>query len=318
MYLDPRGFVRACCMNDYQLLGNISDSSLKAIWQGEKAQELRRAMERDDLSLGCEFCQWQVDEGRRELAFSRWFERFEVPTPGPEWPQQLELSMSNTCNLQCAMCNAEWSSSIRTQRDGLPPLPKVYGDAFFDELAEFLPHLTIVKFLGGEPFLAAETLRVMDMLVERQLSPTVHVTTNGTQWTPRVERIIDLLPLEVAVSLDAATPEVYERTRIGSSWEQVQRNLDRFMDRCRDVTVTFCLMRTNWQDFAAFCRQADDRGIGCAVNVVTEPGGMSLFTLPPDDLAEIVASLDAEDRRIGETLSVRLAPRITHDYREWS
>ena len=294
-------------MNDYQLLGNVADSSLREIWQGEKAWELRRAMERDDLSIGCEFCQWQVEDGHRELAFSRWFERFEVEDAEPEWPRQLELAMSNTCNLQCAMCNAEWSSSIRAQRDRLPPLPKVYGSEFFEELSEFLPNLEIVKFLGGEPFLASETLRVMDMLVEQDLSPTVHVTTNGTQWTPRVEQVLDRLPVEVAVSLDAATREVYERIRIGSSWENVQRNLDRFIDRCRGVTVTFCLMRSNWQEFGAFCRQADERGIGCAVNVVTEPATMSLYTLPPGDLAQIVAELEAEDRRLSDSLTLSRA-----------
>lgn len=307
MYLDQRGFVRACCMNDYQLLGNVTESSLTEIWHGEKAQELRRAMERHDLSVGCEFCQWQVDDGHRELAFSRWFEDFPDTEPEPAWPQQLELAMSNTCNLQCAMCNAEWSSSIRTKRDGLPPLPKAYDDAFFEELASFLPHLTRVKFLGGEPFLAAETLRVMDMLVEGGHSPKIHVTTNGTQWTPRVERLFDTLPIEVAVSLDAATPEVYEQIRIGSSWDLVQRNLDRFQERAAYVTVTYCLMATNWQDFGAFCQQADARGIGSAVNVVTEPAHMSLYRLPKAELAEVVAELERLDRKIGSTLELNRA-----------
>ena len=304
MYLDQRGFVRACCMNDYQLLGNVTEMSLTEIWHGAEAQELRRAMERQDLSVGCEFCQWQVDEGRPELAFSRWFEHFEDTEPEPRWPQQLELAMSNTCNLQCAMCNAEWSSSIRTTRDGLPPLPKAYDDAFFDELASFLPHLTSIKFLGGEPFLASETLRVMEMLVDGGYRPKIHVTTNGTQWTPRVQRLFDQLPIEVAVSLDAATPEVYDQVRIGSSWDLVQANMEHFLERSAGVTVTYCLMRSNWQDFGAFCQQADARGIGCAVNTVTEPAHLSLYRMPPGELAEVVGGLDDLDRQIGSTLTL--------------
>lgn len=294
-------------MNDYQLLGNVAEATLTEIWHGQKAQELRRAMEVADLSIGCEFCQWQVEEGHRELAFSRWFEHFEPTEAEPRWPQQLELAMSNTCNLQCAMCNAEWSSSIRTKRDGLPPLPKVYDDAFFDELASFLPHLSSVKFLGGEPFLASETLRVMEMLVDGGHRPKIHVTTNGTQWTPRVQRLFATLPIEVAVSLDAASPEVYDQIRIGSSWDLVQANLDRFLEHAAGVTVTYCLMRTNWQDFGAFCQQADARGIGCAVNTVTEPAHMSLFRLPAPALAEVVAGLDEIDRQIRPTLTMSLA-----------
>lgn len=264
-------------------------------------------MERQDLSIGCEFCEWQVEDGHRELAFSRWFEEFDDQGPEPQWPQQLELAMSNTCNLQCAMCNGDWSSSIRTKRDGLPPLPKVYDDAFFEELESFLPHLFRLKFLGGEPFLASETLRVMEMLVEGGYRPKVHVTTNGTQWTPRVRRLFDELPIEVAVSLDAATPEVYEQVRIGSSWDLVQENLDHFQERAAHVTVTYCLMTTNWQDFGAFCQQADARGIGCAVNVVTEPAHMSLYRLPKAELAEVIAGLDRIDREIGSTLTLSRA-----------
>lgn len=308
MYLDQRGWVRACCMNDTHTLGNVADEPLSAIWHGERLARLRAAIEVDDLRLGCDICKWQVDQGRPDLAFSRWFNELPTRDLQPEWPRMLELSVSNACNLQCAMCNGEWSSSIRSQREGLPPLPKVYGEAFFDDLAAFLPHLERIKFLGGEPFLASETLRVMEMAVEQGLTPRCHVTTNGTQWSPRVERILEMLPVDVAVSLDAATAETYESIRIGSSWSVVQRNLDRFQEVARRrgtaVTVTYCLMATNWHEFLDFCRAADERGIGCAVNVVSVPQEMSLYFVAPDELARIVDALDAQDRESGGDLTL--------------
>ncbi len=148
----------------------------------------------------------------------------------------------------------------------------MYGDEFFDDLRQFLPHVERIKFLGGEPFLAAETLRVMELLVEMGLAPRCHVTTNGTQWSPRVERILAMLPVDSASVARRATVSTYESIRIGSSWDTVQRNLDRFQAQAEargtDLTVTFCLMTSNWREFAAFCRAADERGIGCAVNVV--------------------------------------------------
>lgn len=305
MYLDQHGFVRACCMNDYQLLGNVTATSLRDIWLGEPADELRRAMEAHDLTVGCEFCKWQVDEGRSDLAFSKWFSEYPVTDPEPAWPQQLELSISNNCNLQCIMCNGEWSSSIRSHREHRPPLPKVYDGAFFEDLREFIPHLRRIKFLGGEPFLASETLRVMDLLVEMEANVRCHVTTNGTQWSPRVERIMDMLPIDVAVSLDASSKETYERIRIGSDWDEVQTNLDRFQERARrrntDVTVTFCLMAVNWRDFAGFCEMADARGIGCAVNTVTEPAHLSLYRLPTDEFEVMLAELERIEAERGAT-----------------
>lgn len=306
MYLDQHGFVRACCMNDYQLLGNIAESRLRDIWTGAKLDELRRAVEAHDLTLGCEFCKWQVDEGRSDLAFSKWFREYPVTGPDPDWPQQLELSITNNCNLQCVMCNGEWSSSIRSQREGRPPLPKVYDDRFFDDLREFVPHLRRIKFLGGEPFLASETLRVMDLLVEMDAPVRCHVTTNGTQWTPRVERILDQLPVDVAVSVDASTPETYHQVRIGSDWNTLVDNLDRFQERAArhgtDVTLTFCLMTINWRDFFGFCEMADARGIGCTVNTVTEPAHLSLYKLPLGEFDAILSDMERIETERGARL----------------
>ncbi len=306
MYLDQRGQVRACCQNDFHLLGNVTTQSLLDIWRGEKAQELRQAMAREDLDLGCDFCEWQVAKGRSDLAFARWFDEFPVEAAEPEWPRQLELAVSNTCNLQCMMCDGEWSSSIRSQREGLPPLPKVYDDAFFDDLTAFLPHLEKVKFLGGEPLLAGETLRVMDLLVDHGLATPCHVTTNGTQWSPRVERILDRLPVGVSVSVDAATARTYEAIRVGSSWTTLMTNLDRFQERAERrgtyLGLTFCLMVANWHEFFDFCLLADRRGLEAAVNTVRHPHHLSLYMLDAEELAVVVAGLEATQRARGETL----------------
>jgi MoaA/NifB/PqqE/SkfB family radical SAM enzyme len=306
MYLDQHGFVRACCMNEAHVLGNVRNDPLLDIWRGERAGRLRRAMEADDLSLGCDFCRWPIQDGRPDLAFSRWFAELPADEPDPAWPAQLEISVSNTCNLQCVMCNGEWSSSIRSQREGLAPLPKVYDDDFFEDLRAFLPHLQKVKFLGGEPFLAAETLRILDLLVEEGATPRVHVTTNGTQWSPRVERILAMLPVDVALSLDAATAATYESIRVGSSWDLVRTNLDRFRElakaRGTHVSITMCLMTVNWHEFADFCLLADALDVSCDVNTVTQPDHLSLYHLPADELAVVVDGLQATDRELGDRL----------------
>ena len=257
-------------------------------------------------------------QGRPDLAFARWFDRFDEDGPpssqgaergsGPvPWPRQIEFSVSNTCNLQCVMCNGDWSSSIRSMREGRPPLPTVYDDAFFEELDHFLPHLDQVKFLGGEPFLAAETLRIMERLVSMGLTPDCHVTTNGTQWSPRVERVLEMLPVAVSVSLDAATAKTYEAIRVGSSWDRVMLNLDRFRayaaSHDRYLSLLYCLMVPNWQEFGQFCLMADEWDLPVTVNTVTQPDRLSLYKLAPRDLTAILGELEAQDRVIRDRLN---------------
>ena len=306
MYLDQHGDVRACCMNDTFPLGNVTEAPLLDIWRGAVATRLRRAIDAGDLGLGCGFCAPAVEDGRPDLAYARWFEGFAVDGDDPPWPRQLELSITNTCNLRCVMCNGEWSSSIRSQVEGRPPLPAVYDDGFFEQLVPFLPHLERVKLYGGEPFLASETLRVMELLVEQGLTTRCHLTTNGTQWTPRVERILSMLPVDVAVSLDAATAGTYESIRRGSSWEVVRANLDRFCEWGRRrgtwVSTTFCLMTVNWHELADFFLLADALEIDGTVNVVMAPADLSLHHLGAAELAAVVAALEERDREVAPAL----------------
>src|SRR5436190_1217195 len=126
LYLDPRGEVRACCMNQYHRLGNVTTESLEAIWTGPRAAELRSRVAADDLSLGCELCQVHIDAGDGASAYLHVFDGLPPTSLAPAWPQQLELALSNACNLQCVMCNGDLSSAIRVHREGRSALPEVY------------------------------------------------------------------------------------------------------------------------------------------------------------------------------------------------
>lgn len=297
MYLDQRGKVRACCQNTGVFLGDVTKQSLREIWESADAERLRTALDHDDYSAGCEFCEWQVREGNAAILFARGFDGLEPAEHRPTWPRQMEFSLTNTCNLQCAMCNGEWSSTIRAKREGRPPLPVVYGEAFYEQLADFLPHLEEVKFLGGEPFLGREPLRVMEMLAELDRTPRVTITTNGTIYTARVARIVEKLRPNIVISLDGASNETYDEIRIGAHYDDVIDNLDRFVAELgpHKISITTCLMRANWHEFADLLAMAEARGFTVGVNVVRFPEEQSLYQLPADELAVVVETMQATE-----------------------
>lgn len=306
MYLDPRGQVLACCMNHYQPLGNITEQSLTEIWRGEPARRLRDRLAENDLSLGCELCAVKVDAGSAESAYLHVFDHLELPGGAPEWPTQLELALSNSCNLQCVMCNGDLSSSIRIHREGRPALPVVYDDAFFDELDDFLPHLRNITFLGGEPFLGREPLRVMERLVELGLRPSCHVTTNGTQWNERVARILRSIPMHLAISVDGLTPETLGSVRVGADPAQVMANVIDLRDAAREggggCSLAFCLMRPTWREFADYLLWADSIDLDVFVNTVTYPPQFSLAHLGDAELEEVVEGLRSRDDDLRSSL----------------
>jgi MoaA/NifB/PqqE/SkfB family radical SAM enzyme len=297
IYFDQHGKARACCQNTGVYLGDVTTQTVREIWESADAEQMRTALEHDDYSAGCEFCEWQVREGNTDILFARGFDHLRPAERRPAWPRMMEFSLTNTCNLQCAMCNGDWSSTIRAKREGRAPLPAVYGDAFYEQLAEFLPHLEEVAFLGGEPFLGREPLRVMEMLAELEAPPQITITTNGTVHTARVARIIAALRPNIVVSIDGASTETYDAIRVGAHLPDVLANLDRFRDELGPgkVSITTCLMTGNWHEFADLLALAEERDLVVGVNVVRFPEAQSLYQLPADELDAVVTAMQATE-----------------------
>ena len=279
----------------------MREQSLAEIQTGRSATDLRNAILRGDLSLGCEFCAHAARTGDHSNTYARRFDDLAMVEAGSP-PIQLEIALSNTCNLQCTMCNGEWSSAIRSQREHLPPLPKAYGDAFFDELADRLGALRRVELYGGEPFLGREPLRLLELLVEQAPQVEVAITTNGTIWNDRVARLMATLPISIMVSVDGATRETYESIRVGASWDEVTRNIERFRSACKASGTRFglahCLMVENWQEFPDMVAWAAELHADLFVNTVDFPLDVSLFELPADQLREVVTGLERREAEV--------------------
>lgn len=304
MYFHTNGDVVACCKNTNYVLGNVAQERLADIWRGRRATAMRKALRQYNFNLGCQFCEWQIQGRQFDQVYAKTtFDGAVVTSEEPEWPSMMEFTVSNTCNLACIMCYGELSSTIRSQRDKLPPLPKVYDDQFFADLRPFLSHLQRAKFFGGEPFLAQENYRIWEMMEEDKVRIPIAITTNGTQWNSRVERILDTFPWSVSISVDGATKATAESIRLNTHFETVVANVDRFIARASggrgSVSLTYCLMRQNWHEFGDYLVFGEVRKVQIFVNTVVDPKDCSLYTLPPQELLAIVAKMEEQDRERG-------------------
>lgn len=298
LYFDNAGDVRVCCHNYKFLVGSILDQTIDEIWSGESINTLRADLKDYKFGPGCDFCARQTAETFSNAAMKRYDKFTVVENSSEQWPQQMEFSISNACNLECIMCRGFWSSSIRSRREKLPPLPRHYGDSFFESLWKYLPHLRQLKFLGGEPFLINEYYKLWDKLINEKLMIPCHVTTNGTQYNHKVERVLSELPFSFSVSMDGATKETVESIRVNAKYEEVIENSKRFRDYAKEkntsFSLTFCLMRQNWHEFGQYCLLADSWDVAVGINTVINPPEFGIYTLPLEDLRKILDSLEKE------------------------
>lgn len=312
--LDPTGWVYACCANQMYPLGRIGEDRLTDLWGGARQGVLREALERWDMSVGCASCRWHMDHGRFDPDAAV-YDRYQLTDPLPAGPVAMTFALSNRCNLACVMCTPELSSTLRRQA-GLPPIESPYDDAFYEDLAGFLPGLRYAKFLGGEPFLIPEHFRVWDLMAEVGGPERMQVTTNGTVWTDRVAEVLERWSFDVTVSVDGASAEMYEAIRGGSDFEQVVRNVGRLRDVCRakgtELRLCFCLMDRNWHELAPFLRWADELGAEVSINLVSDLG-LALHDLPTAELEGVwsrwsrdAATVDGLAPRLREQWDIQL------------
>jgi len=291
LYFRPDGIVAACCAS-WHVLGRVDGrprESLAEIWQGARARTLRHAVAARDWGFGCWECGNHIDAGRRDESLAADFDDV-AQAPGAPFPRMMDFALSNRCNLQCVMCNGGLSSAIRQHRERRPPLPSVYDDRFFDELQEFLPHLQRASFKGGEPFLARENPRVWDIMVRDGINCDVTVTTNGTILNDRVATYVRALRMSVNVSVDAVDHDLLRAIRVGVDPASLWRNIDEFGSITEEVgatlTMSFCLMSTNWHQLPAFLAEVRRRDATPNVIWVGGPQHHGIFSLPPEDLRQ--------------------------------
>lgn len=175
----------------------------------------------------CKSCQLKEDQNiqsRRTRTWERKIARYGemdavdiLSKQDKPYIRHLEITFSNLCNITCAMCSSEFSSSwIKLDKKALDSgldfreFTKPYhtvkriSDAVMDEVLEHAMEFDLVIIKGGEPTIEPLCLEFLQKLGKLRPAngPLVFIQTNGTrdpaEWLPYTEG----LKLEVGFSLD--------------------------------------------------------------------------------------------------------------------
>jgi MoaA/NifB/PqqE/SkfB family radical SAM enzyme len=307
LHFDPLGNAYACDSSYRHILGRYPQHSIREMWQGRQVQQLRTWIRELDLSHSCQRCRDQLCAGNYHLLRAKDYDHLARDRyPSDAMPRVLEFDASNVCNLGCIMCNGLSSSWIRAHREHLPRLVSPYDDAFVAQVEELVPGLEHVAFVGGEPFLSEIYYSLWDVIARVKPGLLVNITTNATTWNARVEKILSRLRCSIIVSMDSVRRDTYESIRINASLETTMRNLDRLREYCRSVgtqiRLAVCPMRRNWRELPEIVEFCNERGIEIIFNNVLHPARLSLRTLGPKDLVEVVQHLESHGLPAGSAL----------------
>ncbi len=144
-------------------------------------------------------------------------EHYSLKNPHTYW-----IDIISACNLKCVMC---------PQHEGLErPLKTMKIDTYENLIDQIYDHKPLIKlYLIGEPTLHKQLCEMIQYAHNRGCTTMIH--TNATMLTRELaSQIIDSKLDYISFSFDAATPEIYEKIRIGAKYENVLNNILGFLD----------------------------------------------------------------------------------------
>jgi MoaA/NifB/PqqE/SkfB family radical SAM enzyme len=307
IYFGNNGDAGVCCYNRKHILGRYPDQSIHQMWFGEEAEKLRDFMSHNDLSLGCLSCKEHLMAGNFDGSKSHQYDANILNKN--KYPSVMEFELSNTCNLECEMCNGEFSSLIRAKREGLPPLPQKYNDAFVDQLEEFIPYLEEVKFYGGEPFLIDIYYTIWERIVKINPKVRIQVQTNATTLNTRLKDLMSKIDFHINVSFDSLRKEVYEKIRKNADFDRVTSNIEYFRNYCNERNTYFgisvCAMQQNWKELPDFINYCNERNVPVYFHTVSFPINCSIGEMPAQEIRNVDEFLSRFDFPVGNPVLVK-------------
>lgn len=276
LLLQPNGTISPCCWAQDIELGTVPKDKLEEIWNGEKIRELRREF----LSGNPVTCRTRM----RHIGCHR-FNRGPY-TKNPDLseiqvvgPRRLDVRLNGRCNLQCVMCDV-WKQ----------PNGKFDNSDFWTKgPSQIFPYLMELDVLGGEPFVQADTYRLIDEVSKVNDLCTWAFVTNGNYNFKPIRKRLEKIKLRwLMVSLDSVVPETYAKIRKGGVLQRTLETIDglsEFNDELRrenrdfDFSISMCVQQANWQEIEQFFIYCSVIGVRPWLQFAYEPSSVSLLSL---------------------------------------
>lgn len=166
-------------------------------------------------------------------------------------PRNLIVTLTNKCNLKCRMCRNVLEKPFEISYD------------YFVEIKELIPYLQRIVWLGGEVFLYNKFFELFEFANFYKIKQ--NISTNAILLTEEIIlKLIKSFDLELNLSIDSITKNIYENIRIGAKFEKLISNLEmlnKFINNrtniklCLNVVVSKWNIKENFLNYIDFCKK---------------------------------------------------------------
>ena len=245
IYTNPDGRLMPCCLFDDNNIDfpNLNEKPLEEALNHPKLVAIRKQLLNNEVPAGCYKCEAQ--RNMNQTPYRTKMANLAADKHQPEYcnsdgtlnfadmePTYLDIRFGNLCNLKCRTCSPDFSSAIAAEHNKmhnltLPVLHSLEQSAI-DKIYSKLGSVKSIYLAGGEPLLEENNVKLLNYLIENNLTPELNYNTNLTTITFKKLNYFELWKhfpkIELTVSVDGYK-EVNDYIRFGSSYDKLISNI---------------------------------------------------------------------------------------------
>jgi MoaA/NifB/PqqE/SkfB family radical SAM enzyme len=258
------GQVYLCCPFWLEMpVGNLQNSSVEEIWNGKKAQDIRKSILDGSFKYcvrsRCAFLQTMtgpvqpihsIEDKEVKEAIEQGLTRL------PYGPKQIICGYDRSCNLSCPSCRTEVIIESEREKQILGIREKLRKQALGN--AQYL-YITG----SGDPFGSPYFRKWLQSMKRNEMPKLneIRLHTNAMLWNRKVWNLINVdvqnLVRSAEISIDAATEKTYSINRRGGSFRVLLKNLEfisglRKNGPLKQVTISMVVQENNFHEMPAF------------------------------------------------------------------
>lgn len=139
-------------------------------------------------------------------------------------PSWIQIEPTTKCNLRCTMCLRSRTCPDMNYDMNMDVFKLIIDQSINSQFVK-----PVIKLIGlGEPLLNPKIAFMVEYAKRKGL--TVETVSNFTIINPKVlEKLVEVQLDSLAISLDAASPQAFERIRVGAKFGEVINNIKLFL-----------------------------------------------------------------------------------------
>jgi MoaA/NifB/PqqE/SkfB family radical SAM enzyme len=316
------GSVGPCCYTQFSTNKEelIEFTDLSSIWVGNRYSSFRESIEERLLPTECKICFENIISKQFATVKSNSYDKYSV---FKEAPSIIELAIDNTCNLECVMCNSNYSSKI-SHSENIKSDIKINLDNLYLQIKEFLAYLEEIIFSGGEPLISNFYNKIWLEIIEANPKCKISINTNATLITPRLKEVFETGNFSFNISLDSINKSTYESIRRNANFETVMSNFyylkDYSIRNNRSLSVVVCPLIQNCFEIPEILHFCNAHDANLVFVYVFNANDVSLSTAPEELLDEVLSYYKSIERTKKTTIEIqntRMFESLICDVEKW-